>query len=139
MIQQLMFGGVTTTTHTSQADGITAFFGSVTWRIEPAGTQTFTYTYSPGIPVSSSIQFAIDQINYPQKQMTVTINPGAPGSVATSGSNQTPTLSFSGVIDSLQVFSSTSDPGGDNFSFSVLNIDGGQNYTQIDSTTLSIP
>mgnify|MGYP003124985510 CR=1 FL=1 len=139
MIQQLMFGGVTTTTHTSQADGITAFFGSVTWRIEPAGSQVFTYTYSPGIPVSSSIQFAVDQINYPQKQMVVQINQGASDSVSTSGSNQTPTLSFSGVINSLDVYSSTTDSGGDDFSFSVLNIDGAQNYTKINSTTMSIP
>lgn len=136
MIQQLMFGGLTI--HTSSQNGIDLFFQNLFWRNETTSPRSFTYNYSPGIRVVSSIQFGLDQDPYPQKQMTVTINPGTADSVSSSGSSETPTLNFSGLITQLFVSAVTTDPGGDNFTFRVLNIDGNQNYTKLTPTTMAI-
>ena len=133
----LMSGVVTTTFHTSTSSGINAFFTGNSWRIETANSYSFYHTYSPGIPVSSSVRFFAENSN--QKRMYVTINPGSSNSVSSSIGTQYPVLNFSGVINSLYVWSQTTDHQGDQFGFSVLDIDGSQNYTKINSTTLSIP
>tara|TARA_B100002052_G_scaffold228597_1_gene211151 strand:- start:2394 stop:2816 length:423 start_codon:yes stop_codon:yes gene_type:complete len=135
----LMSGVVTTTFHTSNSSGISAFFGGNSWRIETAGAYAFTHTYSPGIPVSSSVKFYTENWTNGQKQMYVTINPGSSNSVSSSIGTEYPVLNFSGVINSLYVWSRTTDHQGDQFGFAVLNIDGSTNYTKINSTTLSIP
>tara|TARA_S200002703_G_C3578426_1_gene177651 strand:- start:45 stop:458 length:414 start_codon:yes stop_codon:yes gene_type:complete len=134
MIQQLMFGGHTV--HTSTVDGIDLFFQYLFWRNETTSPRSFTYNYSPGILVGSSIQFGLEQTPYPQKQMTVTINPNSPDSVSSSGSSETPTLNFSGLITQLYVSAVTTDTEGDNFTFRVLNIDGNQNYNRLTPTTM---
>ena len=135
----LMSGVVTTTFHTSSSSGISPFFGGNSWRIETSGVFAFTHTYSPGIPVSSSVKFYTENWTNGQKQMYVTINPGSSNSVSSSIGTQYPVLNFSGVINSLYVWSQTLDPQGDQFGFSVMEIDGFQDYTKINSTTLSIP
>lgn len=140
MINTMLLSGVVTTTfHTSSSSGISAFFGGNTWRIQPAGIHTFTHTYSPGIPVSSSVKFYTTNWTSGQKQMYVTINPGSSNSVSSSIGVEYPVLNFSGVINSLYFWSRTTDPQGDNFASSVMEVDGSQNYTRINSTTLSIP
>ena len=138
MIQQLMFGGTTTTIHTSQVNGINVFFGGISWSLQSSGSGSFTYTYTPGIPVSSSVKFFTENQGS-QKLMYVTINPGSSNSVSSSTGQSYPVLNFSGLITSLYIWFRTTDDGGDSFSFSVSNIDGSQNYTKINSTTLSIP
>ena len=140
MINTMLLSGVVTTTfHTSSSSGISAFFGGSSFRINTATSVNFTFNYSPGIPVSSSVKFFLTQFNNGQKQMYVTINPGSSNSVSSSIGTEYPVLNFSGVINSLYVWSKTTDSQGDQFGFVVLNIDGSQNYTKINSTTLSIP
>ena len=140
MINTLLLSSVQTTTfHTSSSTGISAFFGGGSFRINSAGSINFTLNYTPGIPVSSSVKFFLTQFNNGQKQMYVTINPGQSNSVSSAVNVVYPVLNFSGVINSLYFWAQTTDPQGDQFWWSVMEIDGSQNYTKINSTTLSIP
>ena len=140
MINQLLFGG--TTLHTSSTAGIESFFGGTTWRNNNTAGTTRVYTYTPGIPVFSSVKFFTEQFfvsGVQQKKMFVTINPGQSNSISSTFSDLEPVLNFSGLLEELSIFSDTSDPTGDDFTFKVLEIDGHQLFTQIDTTTLSIP
>ena len=71
--------------------------------------------------------------------MYVTINPGSSNSVSSSIGVEYPVLNFSGEINSLYFWSRTTDPQGDSFSSSVMEVDGSQYYTRLSATTMSIP
>ena len=137
MIQQLMFGGTTTTIHTSQVDGINLLFSNVSTSLTGSQSASFTVTYTPGIPVSSNVVFYLE--NSGDKNSSAVINPGQPDSVSSPGNQSVASLSYSGTITSIRINYSTADDNGDSFQFSVAGIDGAQNYTKVNSTTLSIP
>jgi len=127
------YGKSAQTFHTSTAGGINAFFGGYSWSVPSDNNGSFTFYYSPGIPVSSSVKFFTE--NGGDKSMYCGIN----GSVFSSVGASYPVLSFSGLLTSIFVYYDTNDEGGDSFSFAVTNVDGSQNYTKVNSTTMSIP
>lgn len=139
MINLLLASSGISTTHTSTSDGISAFFASNNWYINGANIYTFTHTYSPGIPVLSTVKFFTTNWTNGKKQMYVTINPGSSNSVSSSIGVEYPVLNFSGEINSLYFWSRTTDPQGDSFSSSVMEVDGSQYYTRLSATTMSIP
>ena len=137
MLNEFFFGGSGIVTITSQPGGIDLFFNRVSWSRSSDGGGTLTYTFSPGIPVSSSVSFYTDNTGS-GKYCIAQINPGQPDAVTAPGINY-PTVSYSGTITTLAFIYGTNDDDGDNFEARVLNIDGAQNYTKIDSTTMTVP
>ena len=122
------FYGAPTTQHTiSPLAG--PFCG--TWRAPRANTSGTVYTasfsISPGITVSSSVQFYTENGTYlgGQKRSYVTINPGQSNSVSSSIGVSYPVLSFSGTMTSFTFYYETTDSEGDMFDFAVSQIDGG--------------
>lgn len=139
------YGKSAITYHTISNGGVGAFnaapsgnyiTGGLSFSTPGDSPQSFSYSISPGIPVSSSVKIW-GSVGGEGKIVYFTMNSGLSNQVSSYGQNTV--VSFSGLWTNFVVTCDTDDEDGDSYTFGILNIDGANNYTVVNNTTLSIP
>lgn len=130
------YGATAQTTHSITGNGANLFGSTASIQLDRDESSGAIYYITPGIPVSSSMTFALE--NGGQKTCYVYINWGESDQTLNNGGDNS-TVSFSGTVNNLYFIVSTTDESGDSVYYGVSAIDGAQNWTVVNSSTLTIP